>query len=500
MTDDDTERPIEAAVKIADIKPIDRNSASIERIQEHFKEAFDKAPAFLKDPSILHRIKVEYLDKEIIGEDTNKLVLFTIMATSLTHTPLGALVTGESSAGKSHLANKCSGHFGNVVDYTRMTTASADRSGANFTNKILYIGELHGAEQAQGTLRVLISEGKLKLLTTTRDEETVKLTVEAIETKGTPCFISTTTNVKPDEELLNRLFIISTDLSDAQTRRIIEFEARKYMEFDDLATEYVPERSIWNNLCYAQKYTSDTYRIPYADLIAKIFPITSLKARRDFKKLLALIGASTLIHAFQRPVVFRRSDKSRWYILSLPIDLYIALRIADKSLKQTLLSMEDRIIKTLSLFKSDYDLKMTNSMVGEALNLSESRARQILNALTNAGYLIKDESKKVHIYSLRHGERKELIATKDLSGFFSSWGEKELKSYLTGFDLISLQGDSLPFPKAVIDPLTGDSRTSIGMLQDLVGIKEQEAREAEEAAKIPLASPPSSDSIPLTPQ
>lgn len=207
------------------------------------------------------------------------------------------------------------------------------------------------------------------------------------------------------------------------------------------------------------------YCIPYVDILARIFPITSSKAHRDFKKLLSLIGSIAMLHAYQRPIVYQKGKLSKHYVLALPIDLYLALRVCDKSMKQTLLALQDRMILCLALFKQT-DMILTARMVGEALNLSESRARQILNVLCKVGYLMKDERQKTHRYSLNM-EPPELIAVCDLANLSRSFGKKELDSYVEANNFILLQR-APPFPTTAVDPLTGETKDCEGMLADLM--------------------------------
>jgi len=228
-------------------------------------ETKEKAKALLNSPSLLYQIK-KRLDKDIEGEDENKLLLFIIANTSLMNTPLGAIVTGNSSGGKNHLTRNVLKHFDNVEEVSRITEAAPDRLGQDFTNKILMVDELRGAEKSQASLRVWISEGRLRLLTTTRDDNG-KITTEVIETNGVPCFITTTTSVTIDEELLNRLFIISIDETQEQTRKIMRFEAKQFSSFPEEAEDYFDKvlREAQQQLVYRDKVKFPT-------------PINSLKS------------------------------------------------------------------------------------------------------------------------------------------------------------------------------------------------------------------------------
>ena len=104
----------------------------------------------LRDPGLLYRVKCE-LDRFIVGEDKNKLLLFLIAASSYTKWPLSAIITGESSAGKSWLMNNVLRFFDNIEEFTRITAAAPDRLGQDFTNRILKVEELRNRPGASHT-------------------------------------------------------------------------------------------------------------------------------------------------------------------------------------------------------------------------------------------------------------------------------------------------------------------------------------------------------------
>ena len=414
------------------------------------------------DPALLYRIKKD-LDRLIVGENENKLLLFMIAASSLTDKPMGAIITGESSAGKSHLMNRVLSYFDNVFEVTRMTEASPDRLGTNFKHKILKVEELHGAQKAQSKIRVWISEGKLRLLTTVKDEDG-NITTDIIETDGIPVFITTTTSVTPDEELLNRIFILSVDETPEQTRAIVKYEAQQFMEpdFEDPEPDPVIK-------AYLQKiqYVNRAV-IPYANLLAEAFPCDTVKARRDFKKLLNLIYVSAVLHQYQRPILCKVDYKP--YVVALPQDFYIVWRIAGRSLGATLYNLQERMLKVLRCFESEGGdlVTHTSASVAALTGYSQNRAREILNNLVNYGFLTRNEEHKPYIYSLV--KKPEISTINGLAEALQRFTEEDLKNYLnqharttkkysiieskTRLEPINI--DNLNISHEFVDPCTGD--------------------------------------------
>lgn len=426
-----------------------------------------------RDPALLYKIKQD-LDKRIIGEDRNKLLLFLIGASSLTNRPLGAIITGDSSSGKSYVMNQTLKYFSNVEKFTRITKASPDRLAKDFSNKILVVEELHGSEAAQSTIRVWISEGKLSLLTTERDEEG-KITTQVIETKGSPVFITTHAGTFAEEQLLNRIMIISVDETKEQTRKILEFEAEEFMK--PHSGEYIkPDPAIAR---FLKGLIPFDVKIPYADLLAKTFPADSVKSRRDFKKLLCLIGTHAFIYQKQRPWGQdpKKKTEGGTFIMALPCDFYAVWEIAADSMRDTLFNLQRRFFKILDLFS--VGMFHTAKSAATKSGYSQSRARQILNVLVDRGILLVDETNKPYQFFLR--EKPEITSINGLEHELNTFDEESLKTYLEGccsnatYMLEDDEGEEIKYvaPKELnfsfpvpINPLTGEPfSTSIALEQ-----------------------------------
>jgi len=442
--------------RIEEEKPINEENSANEEIKLP-KNIFGECPSeiaeWLLDPALLYRIKCE-LDKDIIGEDKNKLLLFLICVSSFTKWPLSAIISGSSSAGKSWLMNNVLKHFPNVEEYTRITAAAPDRLGSDWTNRILKVEELRGTEKAQATLRVWISEGKLKLLTTEIGEDG-KLTATTIETNGVPTFVTTVTDPDIDDELLNRLFILSIDESEEQTRQILRFEAKKYMFLGVENNEEKNElfESLFESLMFVNRVI-----IPYAELLAEKFPIPkgkelSVGPRRDFKKLLFLIGVSAWLHKAQRLIVQKGNNILERYVVASPVDFYIVWRICEDGLLQTLLKLTDRHKRVLEVFR-DYEISLTVKDVAAELDVSESTARVYLNSLVRKGYLSKDTSEKTHRYSLKRKPDLDVSIQKCIISL-ADFEENKLEEWLTQQNYKVVYRPKGPMQ--YVDPLTGET-------------------------------------------
>jgi len=423
-----------------------------------------------RNPALLHIVKVD-LDYRIAGEDKNKVCLFTEGATAFSKDPQGAVLTGSSSAGKSHVVNQSLAYFkklGMVRDFTRVTSAAPDRSEENMSNKILLVQELTGIEAAQTKIRVWISEGKLHLWAAEFDKEEKKFKPRTLTTSGIPAFFTTTTSFEPDPELLNRLVILSMDETAPQTDRVLDFEADEYAGFIPVAErEPSPEViEMFKERFDANKLRADRVVIPFTHDLKAIFVDKRVEARRDFRKLCRIIWAVAFLHQYQRPIATPRTEKEKYgevktirrFVVALPVDFFMAWAIADESMRQTLLGLQGRAIQVLESIKEL--ATVTAKDVAEAIDISQDVARKILQALEKRGYVTCDESSKPYHFSLRKKAKElELNRILDLQDLAARFNENGVKSWAEGknadLDLGGMGDLPLNPFEAFVDPITG---------------------------------------------
>lgn len=399
--------------------------------------------ALARNPALLYLIKL-CLDRKIYREDPNKLLLFLTCVSSMTKRTLSAVITSESAAGKSNLLHGVIDCFPNVEYFTRMTSASVDRMGKDLTGRILVVEEMRGADAAQGTIRVAISEGKLRLLTTERDDKG-KIVTREIETKGTPVFLTTTTSTVIDWETQTRLLVISLDESAEQTVGVMRHEAHEYED----VTPREEEGSIVPSLLHS--LLPYDVLIPFASQLAAHFPSNRLSARRDFKKLLNLVAVITFCHQHQRLRVRKRDQPLQDRIVATPLDLRYAIQIGGESLRQNVAGLPARVLSLLQYFKEG-EPETTRSIANSA-KISQRTARRWLGEdLVQAGFLLVDDTGKEHLYYLAfHGDDSLSLR---VPPEVLLWDKYETKDWLTreGFEVMIDPGEDPTF----VDPFTGD--------------------------------------------
>jgi hypothetical protein len=170
-------------------------------------------------------------------------------------------------------------------------------AGTDLKHKILAIVEEAGAEKASYALKLLQSEGELRIASTGKDPHTGRMETQEYHVEGPVMIFLTTTAVDIDEELQNRCLVVIVDESREQTERIhaLQREAR---------TEAGLARKAQRAELLALHRAAQTLLKPlpvfnpYADKLR--FLSHQLRTRRDHEKYLLLIDSLAVLFQHQR--------------------------------------------------------------------------------------------------------------------------------------------------------------------------------------------------------
>lgn len=379
----------------------------------------------LKDDRLLCRIR-EVMDKEVVGEYENKLLLFLIFLSK----DLGAdyaqacFIMGESSSGKSYLMHKVLSYFPEecVIWLTRSTTHGLEYfcKGKDLSGHILAIEEAPGISDAQPYVRPIFSERGLRIITA-QALGGGNVVSQVIEVKGCPAFVTTSCSPLIDDQMSTRIWILSTDESVEQTKRILEFEAYKEKYPKPAGIEEEKE-AIRDSL---KELKPVKVLIPYADFID--FPYSKIRVRRDFPKLLALIKVSAYLHQYQRPRLVLNGEE---YVIATFADYNIAYTLARNVLRPTILGLPEGVLRVYDICKklSEQAVEITSRSVTESCEYSQKTVQKYLNQLVRARLLLRDESQRENRYSLIEEKDSRLGLNLLLIDRF---GEKELEKWLS---------------------------------------------------------------------
>ena len=167
----------------------------------------------------------------IIGEENTRLLLFIIASSYKTPSPLHGIVQGSSGSGKTHLISKIAELMPpeDVLKFTRITESSLYNWGEwDLVGKLIVIEDLDGLkEEALYSLRELISNQQLSSSVSIKDKKgNIKSTQKKV--RGQFSSLSATTKGDIYEDNISRSFILAVDESIPQSKKIIEYQNKRY--------------------------------------------------------------------------------------------------------------------------------------------------------------------------------------------------------------------------------------------------------------------------------
>jgi hypothetical protein len=305
-----------------------------------------KAEAFLRDPSLWELIAEHAALCGIAGERTNVLLGYLGAVSRLLDRPLAIIVQSSSAAGKTTLMDAILAFMPpeRRIKYSAMTGQSLFYMGdADLRHKILAIVEEAGAEKASYALKLLQSEGELRIASTGKNPATGRMETQEYHVQGPTMIFLTTTSHELDEELQNRCLVLTVDESREQTERIhaLQREARteaglaRKARRDELLEIHRAAQSLLQPLPVFN---------PYAGQLR--FLSDRLRTRRDHEKYLLLIDALALLFQHQRE---RRTVAGRECIVASLDDIARANAIAHEALGRGLDDMPPQTRRLLGL-------------------------------------------------------------------------------------------------------------------------------------------------------
>jgi hypothetical protein len=221
------------------------------------------------------------------------------------------------------------------VQYSAMTGQSLFYMGeADLKHKVLAIVEEEGAQKASYALKLLQSEGELRIASTGKEMKTNRLVTQEYRVEGPVMLFLTTTSIQVDEELLNRCVVLTVDEDREQTRMIHRLQRRRETLAGLLAardgrhtlTVHRNAQRLLKPLLVAN---------PYAESLT--FSDDKTRTRRDHLKYLALIRVIALLHQYQRPVrTTEHNGEPVEYVEVTRDDIRTANRLATEVLGRTL--------------------------------------------------------------------------------------------------------------------------------------------------------------------
>jgi len=246
-------------------------------------------------------------------------------------------VQSSSAAGKSALMEAVVGLMPpEVVDkYSALTQQALYYQGKDMAHRILVLSEEEGAARASYSLKLLLSEGELTILSTGKDPVTGELRTKPYKVKGPVMIFTTTTRIELDPELENRCLILVVDEGREQTRAIHHMQRMALTSEGSRARrKREVARELHRNM--QRLLRPIEVRAPFAHRLT--FPDHATRTRRDHAKYLTLLQAIALLHQHQRPVKREKTEEGDVveYIEVTKEDVAVAKELAGEALGRRL--------------------------------------------------------------------------------------------------------------------------------------------------------------------
>jgi hypothetical protein len=349
----------------------------------------------------------------IIGEETNRLIMYLIFSSRKREQPLHIISLGSSGTGKTHLQES----IGNLIpeeEKIEITTLSENAfyyfGQQELKNKLILIEDLDGAEGALYPIRELQSKKKISktiaFKNTKGETKTTNITVE-----GPVCVAGCTTKESIYEDNANRSFLIYIDESQEQDQRIMEYQRKSSAGKLDI-TEQLKAKALLQNSQYLLK--SIKVINPYAEILE--LPKEVLKPRRTNAHYLQFIELITYYYQHQREIK-HDEETGEEYIETTIEDI----QNANELLKEVLLRKSDVVNgatrnyleKLKSYLNSKSKTEFTNAEIRKNLKVKETTLRRYHNDLQDESLIVKIHDKESRSYVFRLTDEKEYETLKN---------------------------------------------------------------------------------------
>src|SRR5215207_8728976 len=366
----------------------EQTEAAGDRAPESGSARHERAMKVLADRRLLSRAAVDMKRLGHVGEFTAKKLAFICAVSARSGKPIQPSTHAQSAAGKNFLWDTALSLLPQemVVQRSGLSAKALFRTQTNLKGAVLYIQEVAGSEDAEYTIRVMQSDGRLEYEATEKMPDGGMKNV-VYRTEGPTVVVQTTTKNHLHPENETRVFPIYLDESEAQTSRIVGSILK---EASGLASDEEQRARIQQRWQDAIRLLEPAeVAIPYADRI--VIPNTPLRIRRDARRLIDVVRVIAWLYQHQR----QRDAEGR--ILAMEGDFHEALTLVSESLRrawQTLTPAEEKVLEAIRRLpetqRTRNGFKRRELKVKE---VSDRRVKEVLKSLTDTGYLDSDGSR-----------------------------------------------------------------------------------------------------------
>jgi len=351
---------------------------------------------FGKTPGLMQKLNELIGKSGIIGEEKNRQFLFCISSSYKMKKTLHAVVQGGSGSGKTHLIKKISDLMPQekVKKFTRITEKSLYNYGEfDLVNMLIILEDYDGMkEEAEYAWRELQSNEILISSTSKKDEITGEIKSGENKVNGPIASMVATTNGELYHDNSTRVFFISVDETEEQTKQIIDYKNQLSAGEINREDQQQAMLFIQNFIRSLQPLEVKNSWIKHIDL-----PVKADQKRRLHSLFEVFCEQITLIHQHGR----KRDEKGRLITEKQDIELAIDLMFDSIVLKVDELNgrLRDFYEKVKDfVLQHGKEYEFSRMEIRQFLGKSVSQIRRDLDALEETEYIYRTFSSKHNTY------------------------------------------------------------------------------------------------------
>ncbi len=372
------------------LTPEEKDAAERQEKVRGAEDAWPQCEALARKRDVLRAVYETIKADGLIGEATNAKLLTLGAVSLLRGEPISAIIKGTSSVGKSEVIKRVIKALPAemIVERQSMSERALAYMGKDgLKNKILIVYELGGlgaeGKESLEMAKQILSEGCLKRQIAEGTSKGVH--GKLVEVDGPTALWTTTTRVRTDYELSNRVFELTPDDSRPQTRSII----KNVFEDDRTEVDFGPVKALFTWIAGQDNRVV----MPFGPTLGELLPDSSVRMRREAVRVRNLICANAVLHQASR----ERDEQDR--IIAAWED-YEAVRVliedivgatAEKSVRPEVRETVEAAQALIASEEHDYP-GVTISEIEAALNRDYSTTSRRIKAASP--YLIELEEKR----------------------------------------------------------------------------------------------------------
>lgn len=383
------------AYRLSQLDKEDENEFTIRELTQNEKK---ETIQLLKKPNLLQLTNDLIGNSGVIGEETNRLLMYIIFTSRKSANPLHCISLGSSGTGKTHLQSKVAALIPehDIVDMTVLSeNAFYYFNRTELQHKLILIEDMDGAENALYPLRELQSKRSITKRVSHKDRngntKTIKLTVE-----GPVCVAGCTTQESIYEDNSNRSFLLYIDESAEQDNLIMQYQRAVSAGRIHIDAELEAKKKLQN----VQLMLTPVKVInPYAMYLS--LPSAVFKPRRTNAHYLQFIEAVTFYKQYQKERKYDETTGEEY--IETTID---DIKEANALLQEVLLRKSDMIsgacrnyLESLKTYlKVNKQTTFTNAEIRRNLRIKATTLRRYHSQLVEDNYIKKTTSNKYKGY------------------------------------------------------------------------------------------------------